>query len=252
MSFRVVIPARYASTRLPGKVLRELAGRPMLAHVHDRACEAGAQAVWVAADDSRIVAAAKQFGANAILTDPGHLSGTDRVAELAAREDWADDAVVVNLQGDEPMMPGALIAQVANALLERPQTDIATACTPITSRQVFADPNAVKVVRDETGHALYFSRAPIPYRREGTAQLPDQAWLHLGLYAYRVAALRRFTRTAPALLERSESLEQLRALSMGMRIHVTVAQTLPGPGVDTQADLARVAKLLAAKAGNDA
>lgn len=244
MSFRVVIPARYAATRLPGKVLRPLAGRPLLAHVHERACEAGADAVWVAADDDRILEAAAGFGARAARTDASHRSGTDRIAELAAREGWADDEVVVNLQGDEPLMPGVLIEQVASALLARPEADIATACTRIETLTEFTDPNAVKVVRDAAGYGMYFSRAPIPHVRDGDGLPPDGAWRHLGIYAYRVAALRRFSRAAPVSLERCESLEQLRALVLGMRIFVVEAAELPGPGVDTEADLARVAAIL--------
>lgn len=245
MSFVVAIPARYGATRLPGKVLREVAGEPLLAHVHRRALESGADAVWVVTDDDRIEAAAAGFGARTARTSAACVSGSDRIAELAAREAWPDDLAIVNLQGDEPLMPGALIRQVAEALIARPEADIATACTRIGDSAAYRDPNVVKVVRDDAGDALYFSRAPIPHQRGGGDGLPDCcAWRHLGIYAYRAAALKRFAAAPPAALERSESLEQLRALALGMRIHVVEAATLPGPGVDTEDDLAAVAALL--------
>lgn len=244
MSFVVAIPARYDSTRLPGKVLREVAGAPLLAHVYRRALESGAETVWIATDDERVERAARGFGARTARTAADCASGSDRIAELAAREDWPDDRVVVNLQGDEPLMPGELIRQVAGALAARPEADVATACTPIDSTEEYRDPNVVKVVRDHAGNALYFSRAPIPHRR-GDGGLPAcGAWRHLGIYAYRVAALKRFAAAAPAPLERCESLEQLRALVLGMRIHVVEAAALPGPGVDTETDLERAAALL--------
>lgn len=250
MSFVVAIPARYGSTRLPGKVLLEVGGAPLLEHVHRRALESGADAVWVATDDERVERAARGFGARAARTGEDCASGSDRIAELAAREGWLDDRVVVNLQGDEPLMPGTLIRQVAQALIERPGADIATACTPIENAADYRNPNVVKVVRDDAGNALYFSRAPVPHERSPAG--PDAppacgAWRHLGIYAYRVAALRRFAAAAPAALERCESLEQLRALALGMRIHVVEAAALPGPGVDTEADLETVAALLGKK-----
>lgn len=247
MSFIVAIPARYASSRLPGKVLLEAAGAPLLAHVYRRALESGADDVWVATDDQRIVAAAADFGARAALTSAACASGSDRIAELAAEQGWSDDTVVVNLQGDEPLMPGRLIGQVAAALIERPDADIATACTAINADRDFRDPNVVKVVRDDAGNGMYFSRAPIPYERDaaGIGALPPcGAWRHLGIYAYRVAALKRFAAAPAAALERCESLEQLRALALGMRIHVVEAAALPGPGVDTAADLEQVTRLL--------
>lgn len=246
MDFVVVIPARYTASRLPGKVLREVAGEPLLAHVYRRAVESGAGELWIATDDVRVERAARAFGARAALSGAECASGSDRIAELASRRGWPDDAVVVNLQGDEPLMPGDLIRQVAEALAHRPDMDIATARTRIASEAEYRDPNVVKVVCDDAGDALYFSRSPIPYGCEPAGDgLPAcGAWRHLGIYAYRVAALRRFAAAAPAALERSESLEQLRALAMGMRIHVTEAESLPGPGVDTEADLERVASLL--------
>lgn len=247
MSFRVVIPARFGASRLPGKPLLPIAGEPMLAHVCRRGFESGADEVWVAADDPRIVEAAQAAGAQAALTGADCASGSDRVAELAAARGWPGDAVVVNLQGDEPLMPGALIAQVAAALEQEPGADIATACVAIADLQEYRNPNAVKVVCNDAGEALYFSRAPIPHRRDGDGLPQGGAWRHLGLYAYRVAALRRFTAAPPAALEQSEALEQLRALALGLRILVVRADAAPPPGVDTAADLARVAARLAAE-----
>lgn len=244
MSFRVVIPARFASSRLPGKVLRDLAGEPMLAHVHRRALESGADGVWVATDDRRVLEAAVAVGADAEMTDAAHASGTDRIAELAARRGWSDDQIVVNLQGDEPMMPGVLIAQVAKALVRDGDAAIATACVPLESVSDFHDPNVVKVVRDDRGYGLYFSRAPIPHRREGDGLPQAGAMRHLGIYAYRVGALRQFSAAEPSTLEQSECLEQLRALALGLRIHVVEAAALPGPGVDTETDLSLVSAML--------
>lgn len=246
MNFRVVIPARMDSSRLPGKVLLPVAGKPLLAHVHARALEAGASDVWVATDSPQVLQAARSFGAQAALTAASHCSGTDRLAELAQQQAWPDDDIVVNLQGDEPLMPGALVAQVAQALEDHPQADISTACTPIETTAEYTNTNAVKVVRDGQGYGLYFSRAPVPHWRDGTADAlpPTGAWRHLGLYAYRVAALKRFSAARPAPLELCESLEQLRALHLGMRVFVVEAKALPGPGVDTAEDFARVVEIL--------
>ena len=253
--FRVAIPARYASTRLPGKPLRLLAGRTLLEHVYRRASASGALEVVIATDDPRIQAVAEQFGALVCLTSSAHLSGTDRLAEVAERYAWPEDAIVVNLQGDEPQMPPVLMRQVAAELERHPAAGIATACARIRQAAEAFDPNAVKVVRDREGFALYFSRAPLPWHREAFRaaggrpdELPaDTAWFrHIGLYAYRVAVLRRFPRLEPAPLERAEALEQLRALWHGIRIYVAEATEAPPPGVDTEADLARVAAGLAA------
>lgn len=244
MRFIVAIPARYAASRLPGKVLREIAGEPLLAHVYRRALESGAAEVWIATDDERVERAARGFGAEAVLSETECASGSDRIAELAAHLDWPDDTVVVNLQGDEPLMPGGLIRQVARALAERPECDIATARVRIETEDEYRDPNVVKVVCDDAGGALYFSRSSIPHRRDAAGLPACGAWRHLGIYAYRVASLRRFAAAPPSALERSESLEQLRALAMGMRIHVAQAKDSPGPGVDTEADLDKVAALL--------
>lgn len=252
--FRVVVPARYASTRLPGKPLLSIAGRPMIVHVLERALESGASEVVVATDDERIVEAVARVGGKAMLTSDQHVSGTDRLAEVAERSGWSDDQIVVNLQGDEPCVPGYLAQQLAEALAGHSEAGMATLATPIHEvREVF-DPNVVKTVLDDAGLALHFSRAPLPWVRglfepgKQPEQLPtDVRFLrHLGLYAYRVSTLRRVAHAPVSALERAESLEQLRALSMGIRIHVTVIAQAPGHGVDTPEDLARVEALLSA------
>ena len=247
MSFRVVIPARYGAQRLPGKPLIPLAGRPMVEHVWRRATESGAQEVVVATDDERVASAARGFGAEVEMTAPELASGTDRCAAVAARRGWDDDAVVVNLQGDEPLMPPQLLRQVAALLSADAAASIATLCTPIQELREVQDPNVVKVVFGEDGGALYFSRAPIPWDRDGGSGARG-AHRHLGIYAYRVGALARLTALAPCELERIERLEQLRALWSGLRIRIDLAQALPGPGVDTPADAARVEALLRARA----
>lgn len=251
--FTVIIPARYGSTRFPGKPLAELAGRPMLAHVFDRARESGAARVIVATDDARIADAAAAIGAEVAMTRADHRSGTDRLAEVVEQQGLKDSAIVVNLQGDEPLMAPALIRQTALALVQRPDTDISTLATPIAGREEVFDPNAVKVVRDRQGYALYFSRAPIPWDREQFKR-PDAALAagylrHLGIYGYRVSFLRRYPQLAEVELERVEALEQLRALWDGARIYVGIADGVPGPGVDTPEDLDKVAGLLAARSG---
>jgi 3-deoxy-manno-octulosonate cytidylyltransferase (CMP-KDO synthetase) len=242
--FRVVIPARYASTRLPGKPLREIAGRPMIEHVWRRAAASGATDVIVATDDPRIAAACEAFDAQVAITRPDHPSGTDRLAEVARVRGWAADDVIVNVQGDEPLLPSANVAQVARLLVEDPGAALSTLATPIGSLHEFLDPNVVKVVADARGRALYFSRAPIPWQRDAApAGLRSQssyagALRHVGLYAYRCAALLRMASLPPSPLEQAERLEQLRALENGMNIRVAVAVEVPGPGVDTEADLA--------------
>ncbi|HXQ31426.1 MAG TPA: 3-deoxy-manno-octulosonate cytidylyltransferase [Steroidobacteraceae bacterium] len=253
--FRIVIPARYASVRLPGKPLRLLAGRPMIEHVHARAMLAGATDVIVATDDERVAAACRGFGADVALTDPGHPSGTDRLAEVATTRGWPADAIVVNVQGDEPLLAPANVAQVAALLADEPAAALATLATPITALAELEDPNLVKLVMDRAGRALYFSRAPIPWQRDAAAAADPiariaGAWRHIGLYAYRVSALRRLGSLAPTPLERAERLEQLRALEHGLPIAVAAALAIPGPGVDTEADLAAVERLiLAARRG---
>lgn len=256
--FRVVIPARYDSQRLPGKPLRLLAGRPMIAHVWERALESGAREVLVATDDDRIRAAVEELGGRAVMTSAACASGTDRIAEVAAREGWGDDEIIVNLQGDEPLMPGALIRRAAGALAAAPSAAIATLVTRLRDARDLFDPNVVKVVAGDDGHALYFSRAPIPWARDAFAdpgaekrELPaGVAFLrHLGLYAYRPVALRIVTAAGPQPCERTESLEQLRALELGLAIAVALVEEAPGHGVDTEADLARVERLLAGGGG---
>jgi 3-deoxy-manno-octulosonate cytidylyltransferase (CMP-KDO synthetase) len=245
VSFRVVIPARYHSTRLPGKPLRLIGGQPMIRRVYERACASGAGSVLIATDDERIVAACKGFGAPAVITRTDHGSGTDRLAEVASREHWPDDEIIVNVQGDEPLIDPANIAQVAALLGHRPWAALATLVTPIVDREEYLDPNVVKAVTDEAGRALYFSRAPIPWHRTHAGAGPDSdgdwpgAWRHIGLYAYRCGGLKRLSTLPAAPLERSERLEQLRALHFGLPIAVAPAAVAPGPGVDTEADLAR-------------
>ncbi len=246
MTFHVIIPARYGSTRLPGKVLADIQGRPMLRHVYDNARASGAERVVVATDSERVAEACRAFGGEVCMTSREHPTGTDRLAEAAQRLGLADDAVVVNVQGDEPLLPQQLIHQVANDLATHGDADIATLCEPVRSAGELFDPHVVKVVRDAAGYALYFSRAPIPWHRDGFSaterQLPPGGshYRHLGLYAYRVAYLRFFASHPPCEVERLESLEQLRALHGGHRIHVAVALTPPGMGVDTPEDLERV------------
>lgn len=244
--FRVVIPARYASERLPGKPLVELAGRPLIEHVYRRAVESGAGEVLVATDDARIAAACEAFGATAVMTGSQHASGTDRIAEVAALRGWDDDAVVVNLQGDEPLMPPELIARTA-AALRAGAADVATLAAPIGDAAEFSNPNAVKVVCDARGRALYFSRAAIPARRTEVTEAP-LGLRHIGLYVYRVGALRTLAATPPCALEQIEKLEQLRALWLGMSIAVEVVEAAPPGGVDTPEDAVRVAPLLASSA----
>lgn len=254
MTFRVVIPARYASTRLSGKVLRVLDGRPMVEHVYRIAQASGAAQVLVASDDERVAAAVQAFGGELCQTSASHQSGTDRLCEVAEHLHWKDDEIVVNLQGDEPLMPPALVTQVARELAAHPSAHISTLCGVFETVEEWRDPNIVKVVRDVQGFALYFSRAPIPWDRDGSArgapQLPRElSGRHIGLYAYRVETLRRFSVLPPAGIEQTEALEQLRALHHGLRIYVGSAVKVPGPGVDTEADLQRVESLLRNRSG---
>lgn len=243
MSFKVVIPARYASARLPGKPLVDIAGRAMIEWVMAAASKSKAEEVLVATDDARI---AERVGSQAVLTQTTHQSGTDRIAEVARTRGWSERTIVVNVQGDEPQLPPALVDQVAALLEQRTDADIATLCTPIQSVHELLDPNAVKVVMAENGLALYFSRAPIPFDRDGapkgvTSQTRfDGAYRHLGLYAYRVGALQRLSTLPPSTLERIEKLEQLRALQAGLKIVVGIAATPPPAGIDTPEDLERV------------
>ena len=243
--FVIVIPSRYASTRLPGKPLIELNGKPMIQHVYERGCESGATEVVIATDDERIADAAESFSATVCMTGADHQSGTERIAEVADLMDWDDSKIVVNLQGDEPSMPATLINQCAE-LLDDATADIATLASPFLSREDFESPNCVKVIRDVNSHAIYFSRAAIPYAREAARNeiAMEAALHHHGIYAYRCGVLRQLVIAEPSLLEVSEQLEQLRALSLGMTIAVGVPAERPGVGVDTADDLRRAAEQL--------
>jgi 3-deoxy-manno-octulosonate cytidylyltransferase (CMP-KDO synthetase) len=251
MKFRIVIPARHAATRLPGKPLIDIAGRPMIAWVYERAAAAGPQSVAVATDSDEIRAACEARGVPVIMTAASHVSGTDRIAEVVRRAGWGDDEIIVNVQGDEPLVPPRAIRQVAELLAEAPAASMATLAAPIGSLPEFLDPNVVKVVTDCAGRALYFSRAPIPWTRDtapegwGSQSAFGGALRHIGMYAYRVAALLRIAGLAPTPLEQRERLEQLRALENGFVIHVAVAVETPLAGVDTAADLERVRRILA-------
>jgi len=250
-SFIVAIPARYGSTRLPGKPLRLLGGEPLIVHVVRRARAAGAMQVVVATDDARVVAALADSNIEVCVTRADHASGSDRLAECAAALGWSDDAVVVNLQGDEPFAPAVGINAVASALVED-GADMATLAAPIESAREWFDPNCVKVVRDLRGRALYFSRAPVPWARDALARdrvaLPEglEVLRHIGIYAYRAGFLKAFARLPATPLERAESLEQLRALEHGHAIAVRIAPEAFPPGVDTEEDLARAERMLAA------
>lgn len=243
INFVVVIPARYASTRLPGKPLRDINGKPMIEHVYDRGRESAARDVVVATDDERIADAAEAFGATVCLTGNQHRSGTERIAEVADLFDWSDETIVVNLQGDEPMMPAALIDQCAT-LLNDSAADLATLASPLLSDADFENPNVVKVITDDNGNAIYFSRAAIPYPRDADmrGEAREAALHHHGIYAYRCGVLRKLVVAEPSPLERVEHLEQLRALSLGMTIRVGIPATRPGAGVDTEEDLAAVTR----------
>jgi len=246
----VVIPARYASTRLPGKPLLPIGGKPMLQWVYERARAAGAQEVLIATDDRRIELAARAFGAEPVMTASEHACGTDRIAEVARQRGWPPQSIVVNLQGDEPLVPPALIAQAASLLAAELQAEVATLATPLESLAELLDPNIVKVVTDARGMALYFSRAPIPWNRDGApGGLLSQrdfagARRHRGIYAYRVAALLRLAQLPHGVLEEREKLEQLRALEHGVRIVIGQALEQPGPDVNTLADLEHVRALI--------
>lgn len=247
--FKVVIPARLDSTRLPRKVLREIGGRPMLQYVWDAARRGGADETVIATDSAEVRTACEAFGATVAMTSTEHGSGTDRINEVALARRWSDDTVVVNVQGDEPLLPPALISDLAALLMGDAKADMATLAHPISALEDWLNPNVVKVVMDDSGHALYFSRAPIPWKRQAlpTASpvLPlGQAFRHIGLYAYRVSALKRFSALPAAELEKTEALEQLRALANGMRIRVGVSQDAPPHGVDTEADLLAVTAII--------
>jgi 3-deoxy-manno-octulosonate cytidylyltransferase (CMP-KDO synthetase) len=243
--FVVVIPARYASVRLPGKPLRDINGKPMIQHVYERGKESSASKVVVATDDQRIADAAEGFGATVCMTGNQHRSGSERIAEVCDIMNWDDEMVVVNLQGDEPAMPATLIDQCA-ALLDDRSADIATLASPIASQSDFENPNVVKVITDDEGNAIYFSRAAIPYDRSGGewGAAMSAAMHHHGIYAYRRGVLRRLVTARPSELELIEHLEQLRALSLGMTIRVGIPAQRSGAGVDSEEDLITAAREL--------
>lgn len=245
MSFVVVIPARYASTRLPGKPLRKINGKSMLQHVHERGKESAATDVVIATDDERIANEVEAFGGRVCMTGAQHQSGTERIAEVCDLMAWPDEQIVVNLQGDEPTMPATVINECA-ALLEDHDADLATLASPIATLQDFENPNVVKVIVADDGNAIYFSRAAIPYSRspETDAAARAAAMHHHGIYAYRCGVLRQLVAADVSVLEACEQLEQLRALTMGLRIRVGTPSVRPGVGVDTEADLAEVARQL--------
>ena len=251
MSFYVVVPARYASTRLPGKPLADIAGKTMVERVAERCQQSGADQVYVATDDARI---ADVLGDTVpvVMTRDDHPSGTDRLQEVAAKLSLADDDIIVNVQGDEPLIPPAVINQVAANLAANPDCQMATLCEAIESAEDLFNPNVVKAVFDDSGRALYFSRAPVPWHRDAFADgkqdmSAGQWWRHIGIYAYRVAFLHQYVQWQPATLEKLESLEQLRAMANGVAIHVEPAcEAVPG-GVDTKADLDRLRAQLGGK-----
>lgn len=248
--FNIVIPARYASTRLPGKPLLDIAGKPMVVRVAERAAASGAGSVCVATDHPDIAEAVHRHGYAVVMTRADHVSGTDRIAEVVQQQGWDDDTVVVNVQGDEPLIAPLLIRQVAASLEEHAAAAIATACHPLADKATMLNPNAVKVVLDKNGYALYFSRAPIPYPRDAFAAneaLPETlpAYRHIGIYAYRAAFLRAYSTLQPSGIEAFESLEQLRVLWHGYKISVAVTPEAPHAGVDTAEDLQRAREIFA-------
>jgi 3-deoxy-manno-octulosonate cytidylyltransferase (CMP-KDO synthetase) len=251
MTFTVIIPARYASSRFPGKPLADLGGRPMVVRVAEQARKSGASQVIIATDDTRIAQVVREHGFEADMTRRDHASGTDRLAEVAARRRFGARRIIVNVQGDEPLIAPALIRLVADNLAAHRDAGIATAAHPIADARELADPNVVKAVLDGAGYALYFSRAPIPYARdafaEGIRTVPRglPAYRHLGIYAYRASFLSEFTRLAAPAIERAEALEQLRALAHGIRISVAITKRAPHAGIDTPADLERARNHLA-------
>jgi 3-deoxy-manno-octulosonate cytidylyltransferase (CMP-KDO synthetase) len=247
--FHVVIPARFAASRLPGKPLLPIEGRPLIQWVWERARASGAASVIVATDDERIRAVAAAFGADCAMTSERHVSGTDRIAEVVRGREFSAEDIVVNLQGDEPMMPPSVIAGLAAALFDRPGVDIATAVAPVADLREFLDPSCVKALRALDGRALYFSRAPIPWPRDlvidGVPTAYEGAWRHIGIYAYRVRSLLEFASWPPSELEATEKLEQLRALEHGMNLHLHALANPPPAGVDTAEDLERVRAMAA-------
>jgi 3-deoxy-manno-octulosonate cytidylyltransferase (CMP-KDO synthetase) len=246
MTFKVVIPARYASVRLPGKPLLDIAGKPMVVRVAEQAIKSGASEIVIATDFEKIMRAASEHNIEAVMTRIDHLSGTDRIAEVAQKLAWADDEIVVNVQGDEPLIDPKIIAEVALHLAQSKDAVMATACHAIHDEASFLNPNFVKVVMDANSNALYFSRAPIPYPRDDAHKANIQAYRHIGIYAYRVGFLKQYAKLTLSELEKIESLEQLRVLHHGYKIGVTVTRNAPASGVDTQEDLEYVRSVFAA------
>jgi len=253
LKFSVIIPARYASSRFPGKPLADIAGKPMVVHVAERAALSGAAEVLVATDHPDIAAAVTRYGFEAVMTRGDHASGTDRVAEVAMQRGYGDQHIVVNLQGDEPLISPQLISEVAQCLFEHPDAAVSTACHPIHDAADIANPNVVKVTLDRQGYALYFSRAPIPYAREafsgGITAVPQglPAYRHIGIYGYRAGFLERYAQLEPSPLEQFEALEQLRVLWHGYKISVTITPDAAPPGIDTPGDLQRIKQLYKTK-----
>jgi 3-deoxy-manno-octulosonate cytidylyltransferase (CMP-KDO synthetase) len=237
VSFKVVIPARYASSRLPGKPLLDIAGKPMVVRVAEQALKSGASEIVIATDFEKIMQAAAAHNISAVMTRLDHASGTDRIAEVAQILGWGNDEIVVNVQGDEPLIEPKLIEEVAQHLAQSEDAVMATACHAIHDEASLLNPNVVKVVLDAHGNALYFSRAPIPYPRDEVYKANIQAYRHVGIYAYRVGFLKKYAQLSVTELEKIESLEQLRVLHHGYKIGVTVTKNAPASGVDTQADL---------------
>ena len=237
MTFKVVIPARYASTRLQGKPLLDIAGKPMVVRVAEQAIKSGASEIVIATDFEKIMQAAAAHNIKSVMTRIDHASGTDRIAEVAQQLNWADDEIVVNVQGDEPLIDPKLIQEVAVHLANSNDAVMATVCHAIHDEASLLNPNIVKVVMEANGNALYFSRAPIPYPRDDTYKNNIQAYRHIGIYAYRVGFLKQYAKLAVTELEKIESLEQLRVLHHGYKIGVTVTENAPARGVDTKEDL---------------
>ncbi|XWY21890.1 3-deoxy-manno-octulosonate cytidylyltransferase [Bisgaard Taxon 45] len=253
--FTVIIPARYASTRLPGKPLAQIAGKPMIAHVFEKAMQSGAKRVIIATDHEQVAAAAREFGAEVCMTSDKHHSGTERLAEVVEQLGIAEDEIIVNIQGDEPLIPPTIVRQVAENLAKY-QVKMASLAVKIDEPEELFNPNAVKVLTDQAGYVLYFSRAPIPWDRDQFASLPndkggikqltlsDHYLRHIGIYAYRAGFIRQYIQWQPTALEQIESLEQLRVLWYGEKIHVELAKEVPPVGVDTAEDLAKVRSIL--------
>lgn len=241
IDYKIVIPARYASVRLPGKPLLEINGKPLIQHVYEQAVLSNASYVCIATDDDRIVSAANKFNANVVMTSDKHESGTDRLAEVVKKENFNPDDIIVNVQGDEFGLSNLLIEQVANCLYKHEEAVVATLCEPIESIEDYQNPNVVKVVQDCNGYALYFSRSSIPAVRSG--KLPENSYRHIGLYAYRAGYLEQFTNMPLSRLEKSEALEQLRVLESGGKIAIDIACAATGVGIDTEEDLALAREL---------